>query len=223
VGLLSEATVQHGPTAPDQLAAKVAQDYVDFIRVQPWYEYNFTARLKQLWTATPWSGDDLARQVERRFALSTEYGAKAVYGGLIKLATRSIYDEAGPTTAVVIDRWPAADAALPELRRIGKVGTGVLATVPRYEAFKTYAAALAAKGANFQEVAGNSGPMLVSLITSLDAPLPSAPARLLFTQPVLTQPGTERRVLTVPVAELGTALRGWATQADVRVEHLYDY
>jgi hypothetical protein len=223
VGLLSEATVEHGPTAPDQLAATVAQDYVDFIRVQPWYEYNFSARLKQLWTATPWSGDDLLRQVERHFALSTEYGAKALYGGLIKLATQSVYDPALPTTAVVIDRWPSAEVALPDLRRIGKAGSGVLATVPRYEGFKTYAAALAAKGVNFQEVAGNHGPLLVSLIAPLDAPPPSAPSRLLFTQPMLTQPGTERRVLTVPVAELSAALRDWATQRGVLVEHLYDY
>ena len=46
--------------------------------------------------------------------------------------------------------------------------------------------------------------------------------RRIFVQPILTQPGWERRVIALPVAELSTQLRRWRA-ADVQVEHVYDY
>lgn len=41
LGRMSWATTSHGLTAEDRYAAQVAQDYVDFIRQQPWYLYDF--------------------------------------------------------------------------------------------------------------------------------------------------------------------------------------
>ncbi|MFD2270216.1 hypothetical protein ACFS07_01390 [Undibacterium arcticum] len=34
-------------TEEDVFAAKVAQEYVDFIRVDPWYEFAFASRLQK--------------------------------------------------------------------------------------------------------------------------------------------------------------------------------
>jgi hypothetical protein len=45
---------------------------------------------------------------------------------------------------------------------------------------------------------------------------------ILFTQPILTKPGSTRIALTVQVSELSSFLRGLDGQP-VSVEHIYDY
>jgi hypothetical protein len=222
VGRLAEATTDGIPTPEDQLGARVAQAYVDFIRIDPWYLFDFITPLRALWSDTPVFGANLLRKWERRFALSTEYVVKAGYAWLIKLGTQSVYEAAKPVTAVVLDRMPAAmPAALPELKRLDGGGDAVLMTVPRYRAFMAYAQALAAQGVAFQEIAGNRGVIVASVIERSQSAAPAAPLRTLFVQPILTQRGWERRVIALPVAELSAQLRRWRA-ADVQVEHLYD-
>ncbi|MES2936820.1 MAG: hypothetical protein V4864_04000 [Pseudomonadota bacterium] len=221
-GRLSQATVS-APTAEDQLAARVAQDYVDFIRVLPWYEYDFGKQLNALWTQVPWQGPGLLRKWERRFALTTEYGIKALYARLIKLGTQSIYDAPLMVTAAVVDRAPQADAKLPDLKVLRALPDGgALVTVPRYEAFTAYVQALAAQGVEFREVAGNRSVILVSLIGRQDWQPSAGIDKQLFDQPILTRPGYKRVVATVAVPQLGAALREWA-RGGVQVEHVFDY
>ena len=223
VGRLAEATSDGRPTAEERLAARVAQAYVDFIRIDPWYLFDFAAPLRELWTATPGLGDNLLRKWERRFALTTEYVVKAGYAWLIKLGTRSVYEPARPVTAIVLDR--AAQPLSRDLRDLRRLDTGtddVVVTVPRYRAFTSYAQALAAQGLTFREIAGNRGPIVASVIVRSDAPPAKEPLRTVCVQPILTQRGWERRVVALPVAELAPQLRRWRA-ADVQVEHLYDY
>lgn len=221
-GRLSQAT-SSAPTAEDQHAARAAKAYVDFIRELPWYQYDFKRDLKALWTEVPWTGPDMLRKWERRFALTTEYGIKGLYGQLIKIATGSIYDKPLPVTAVVVRPAPQPDANLPELRVLDRFVDGdALVTVPRYGSFTTYAKALAGKGIDFSEIAGNRSIILVSLIGP-DQWRPSEGIdKLLFEQPILTEPGRKRIVSTVKVGQLAAALREWAS-AGVQVEHLFDY
>lgn len=224
VGRLTELTRTHGPTAEDRYAARVAQEYVDFIRVEPWYKFDFAARLRGLWTGTSLWGPDALRKWERKYALTTEYGVKAGYGWLIGKLTAQAYDAPLPVTAVVLDRPPAEDLrAMPRLQLLAREADGsVLATVPRYQAFTDYALALARQGVRITEVAGNRGPILVSLIVPVAWSPGALPVRVLFTQPILTRPGSRRVVLTTPVGSLTTLLR--AVQASgLSVEHIYDY
>jgi hypothetical protein len=226
VGRLAEASSDGHATAEDKLAARVAQAYVDFIRIDPWYLFDFVAPLRELWTGTPMLGTNLLRKWERRFALTTEYAVKAGYAWLIKLGTQSVYEAARPVTAVVLDRVPAPlPKDLSEFKRLPgpeAADGAVLATVPRYRAFMPYAQALAAQGVGFREIAGNRGVIVASVIERSEAAPPAAPLRPLFVQPVLTQRGWERRVIALPVAELTPQLRRWRA-AGVQVEHLYDY
>lgn len=221
LGRLSEAVADQ-PTDEDRYAARVAKDYVDFIRILPWYEYDFAGKLRGLWTETGWRGSDMLRKWERKFALTTEYGIKMLYGKLIKLGTKSVYEEPLLVTAVVAQSVPQADSRLPELKLLEKFSNGkALITVPRYEAFMTYAQVLAEQGLNFSEIAGNNDVILVSLHTRRDW-TPDAATTLLFVQPILTRPADQRVVLMVPVAQLAEQLRQWKT-ADIRVEHVFDY
>ena len=223
VGRLSAATAS-GLTPEDRFGAKVAQDYVDFIRVLPWYEYDFTKQLKVLWMEVPMTGPDMIRKWERRFALTTEYGIKALYGQVIKFATHSIYEQPRLVTALVVQPAPKADAKLlPELKLLESLPDGAaLVTVPRYEAFMNYAQALAAQGVDFREIAGNRTVILVSLIGPNDWHPQAGIEKELIKQPILTRPGHKRIVATTQVPQLGAALREWA-QAGVQVEHIFDY
>jgi hypothetical protein len=58
-----------------------------------------------VWTALPLWGDHPARSLERKGFLTLEYGAKAIYAGLIALAARAAYDPQPPRTELLFRRW----------------------------------------------------------------------------------------------------------------------
>jgi FAD/FMN-containing dehydrogenase len=105
VGRLTEWTAAGERTPEDKLAAEVAQDYGRFIHDRPWYEYRFLPRLWEVWTALPLWSDHPARSLERKGFLTLEYGAKAMYAGVIALATRAAYDPQPPRTELLVRRW----------------------------------------------------------------------------------------------------------------------
>jgi hypothetical protein len=226
VGRLSELTATHGMTEEDRYGARVAQDYVDFIRVRPWYEYDFAARLCGLWAETRPLGPDMLRKWERRYWLTSEYGAKALYGWLIMKATKTAYEDARPDTAVVVDALPPGlEGDLPDLRVLRGFPDGsALITVPRYEAFKVYSATLARRGANFREIAGNGekASILLTALVPVGWKPGGADETVLFTQPIITRPATQRVALVVPVGSLAVALNRLQMQGH-ELEHVYDY
>jgi hypothetical protein len=222
IGRLSELAAPRGLSEEDRYGAKVAQDYVDFIRDTPWYEYNFAAKLAGLWRETSLWGPDVVRKWERKYALTTEYAIKAGYGWLIKRATKAAYDAPLPVTAVVVDRLPAGfEKDFSDLKVLQSLeGGSALVLVPRYDKFRFYAAGLAAKGAGFREIAGNRSLILVSALVSDTWQIEAS--RILFEQPILTQPHTKRVVLKVDVASLAPLLNRLAADG-ARLEHVYDY
>ena len=211
-----------GRTAEDDFGAQVAQEYVDFIRVRPWYEFDFTARLKRLWTQTSLFGPHLFRKLERRYALTTEYLVKSVYGKIIEKATHTAYEKPILTTNVVVGPWPACERAPPDVALVSqtKVDEALLA-LPRYQDFMKPAMALAMCGAEFKEIAGNPSVILLSAIGPLGQAPPSD-TQVMIRQPIITQPGKEREVLVVPVTNLATVLRGLSAQGWT-LEHIFDY
>ena len=101
---------------------------------------------------------------------------------------------------------------------------GVLTTLPRYEAFTLCSRWVAAQGIGFKEVAGNRGEIVVSLRVREGWADAGARSRTLFTQPILTRPGTQRVVLATPVDQLSALLRQVETQhGAAAIEHVYDY
>ncbi len=220
VGRLSEAAAEGGLTDEDRLGAKVAQEYVDFIRVQPWYEFDFMAPLARLWDQ-PATGPGLVRKWERRYALSTEYLIKGAYGWLIKKGTKASYEAPLPVTAVVVRGLPAGHSAKDQTVVERRADGSALVLLPRYQAFTDHAVALAAKGVSFEEIAGNRTVILVSAIVP---PNVAAPPRneILFEQPIETQPGAKRVALVVPVGELAPRLAALEASG-VALEHVFDF
>jgi len=226
VGRLAEATKSEAQVPEELFAAGYAQAYVDFIRVEPWYKFDFWSQLKLLWSLdAPFSGPDLTRRWERRFALSTELLVKEGYARLIKLGTQTVYDTPNPTTAVVLSKAPGADTQrYPDLvvLEAGRADGKVVATIPRYEGFTTYARWLASQGEDFEEVAGNKGDILLSEIVPQG--WEPAAGRVLFEQPILTKPGHKRVAFAVPVPRLASMLREAAAHpGEIVLEHVYDF
>ena len=210
-------------TEEDRYAAKAAQDYVDFIRKEPWYLFDFGQRLRGLWTDVPMSGHGFIRKVERRYALTTEYALKAVYGRLIEKATRVAYEQARMTTQVVVDGAPAS--LPPSVRPIATLADGrAVLELPRYEDFRPAATALARSGSHLTDIAGNGGPgsrILVTVWTRDTIDWPDG-TRVIFEQPLLTMPGMRRVGALIAVDALSDFLVD-ASDRHASVEHVYDY
>jgi hypothetical protein len=217
IGRLTELTTTTNATPEDRLAAKQAQDYVDFIRVRPWYEFDFIAPLRALWSETPWWGPHALRKWERRYLLTSEWAIKAGYAWLLEKATHSSFDLPSDETLVVVQGMPEnIDAALPALRRIKQTDGLSLIAIPRYQAFTGYAQLLARRGTQFVEIAGNRGPILTSQIARSTSSVPSG-ATILFRQPIVTRPGYERRIVEIRINRLSGVIR------EQDIEHVFDF
>ncbi len=222
VGRLSELTAPANSTPEDRLATEQAQAYVDFIRVRPWYEFDFVAPLKRLWTQTPYWGAHPLRKWERRYLLTSEWLVKAGYAALLGKATHSAFEIPKDTTATIVDNLPESTATeLPDLQRLRQEGAQTLVALPRYQAFTDYSLALSKRGTRFVDIAGNRGVILVSVVVPSAEPS-TALDRVLIRQPIVTRPGFERRVLQVDVARLSEVLRTHAVAGNV-IEHVFDY
>jgi hypothetical protein len=206
VGRLTAVTTGT-PTPEDLYGAQVAREYVAFIKVRPWYEFDFTSRLAHLWSQTPLSAGGLIRGLERRYALTTEYLVKAGYGWLLSKTANAGHEKPSPVTHVAFRRGNGLETAL----------------LPRYGDFTPESTRLALANADFVEIAGNGSQ--ADILLSVWVPgdwHPPANARVLFDQPILTVPGRQRVALVVRVGELADVLR--KLQADrAEVEHIFDY
>lgn len=222
IGRVARAT--HGEQIDeDRFSARFAQDYVDFIRVRPWYEYNFDRELLRLWTETPFTGPGLLRRWERKYILTTEFLVKAIYGRLIGGGTQASYEPEVSETYVVMRQMPdPSDERLKDVKVISTAPDGsVLASFPRYQAFTPAMVALAEKGVAVDEIAGNRDVILLSVLRN-ESGAPHPVARVLFSQPMITTPGRIREALVVPVSELVGLLRRLSIEG-AEIEHIYDY
>jgi hypothetical protein len=223
VGRFSELVAGTPDTPEDLLQARVAQQYVDFIKERPWYEFDFVTPLRSLWTKTGFWGDKPLRKWERKYFLTSEYLFKAGYGWILGKATHASFDQPIERTFAVIDpvrpsftEWPAGVT----LEHADEDGSA-LVSLPRYQGFTDAAELLAAAGMRFQEVAGNRGDILVTVIVP-DGALSASAGRLLYKQPILTKPGLTRLALVYKIPDLAAALRIFASSG-IAIEHIYDF
>lgn len=204
IGHFTELTSGGADTSEDRIARDTARAYVDFIKHSPWYEFDFGKPLANLWTKASATGADPWRKWERKYGLTSEYAAKSGYAWLIGKATRASYERPSLETHVVLGGDSEARSMM----------------LPRYQAFTDRAIALADQGEDFIEIAGNRGEILVSVVVPRGA-APGPQARVLYRQPILTRPHSERQALVLKVKDLGAFLR--STPPHTIVEHVYDF
>ncbi len=201
-----------GPTrAPlDDLSARQASAYADFLTQIPWYKWDFQSDRFALQTA---AGGGF-RDQERRIALGLEYGAKSGYAGIIAAAVAGVGEDALRMHVVVTGMTPDALSQLPDVTVIGPQGIGTEIDTPRYRAFTDLARDIAAKGGAFLDIAGNDD-ILFTLIT----PDPTYPGAL-HSFARQGNPGY-RHLVMVKVADLAGTIRDLPDGA--ALEHIHDY
>lgn len=227
IGRLSEwTTTGDNPTQEDRFAVDMAKDYVTFVRVHPWYEFDFWARFKGVWTEPDLIGANMFRKWERKFVLSGEYLVKAGYGGLIKLSTKAIYGDADDHVYAIARNLPAdaafADERIAIVERFESPNFHyALLSLPRYEEFQEASRQVFATGASYVEIAGNRTIMATVLADSSWQPKDIG-GRVMYERPILTESNRKRVGLALDVAQLNNSIAQLDSQGII-VEHLYDY
>ncbi len=229
VGWLGEHDRPVGGTAEERYAASVAREYAELIQERGWYEFKFARALTGLWTAVPISGPGLVRKWERRFALSAEYGIKAVYAWFIELGTQAAYEPDNLRRGIVVAGWPDSGTAshmLPDgsIRVAARLDRGyTLLSVPRYAPFRDALLALAdhEREVRIAEVAGCD---LITLTGTARANWrPPARSQVIVAYAVPAEPGRMRALLGVRARDLFDVLRVLERDAVFRTDHIYDY
>jgi FAD/FMN-containing dehydrogenase len=231
IGRLFELARPTGGTDEEKYAADVADAYAKLIVEKGWYEFGFAHALTHLWTDVPIFGPGLLRKWERRFALSGEYGIKAVYATLIGIGTSSAYDADVTQRYLVVAGWSdslaeqsgAADSALRTMHRVEWLDRRyALLTVPRYTPYRDALLSLS-RHADRVRVAEISANRIVTFTGT--APrgwvIPARASKVVaYVAPA--DPERVRVVLAVDARDLLDVLA--AAQRDgLAVDHIYDY
>src|SRR5690606_170687 len=129
----------------DDLSARQAADYADFLQQVPWYRWDFRRDA----AALDGAATSALRDRERRFALGLEYRAKAAYAGVIESAVAAVGADQLRLRAVVAGLPETDLTALSEVQVVGTLPQGVVIEAPRYRAFTRLAERIAAAGGDF--------------------------------------------------------------------------
>ena len=221
-GRLAEWTAGGQSTPEDAFAAQVAKEYGDFIPTQPWFEFPFGRKFRELWSTNDFFGPHFLRKCERKFFLSLEYGVKTLYAAVIRRASHSVYGVADTEVYASAHDIGGASLARPGVRGVQELGARHwIFTVLHYQGFTDTVPLLARDGVQFEEIAGNDEIML-TLIAPAGWNYNLAAGKPLFTMPLLTGDAAKRVAVQVPVKSLGPVLREMDVKG-LRLEHLFDY
>ena len=221
IGYLTAAIRGDERTAEDRFALAVAQDYARFLRQTPWYAYPFGTTLVRFWRETPLASGSIVRTIERRFALSAEFTIKAVYAKLIALlAGLSPAELRNRSVVRSVDlAVTTADPRVTLVRRL--TAQDAIIETPRYRAFTDIVVALARRGDDMVEIAGNTN-VLVTVLAPAAYRMTQQGVHELFAIPLQSRPGWRRLGLDVKVTDLSPLIRQLAS-GNAEFEHVYDY
>lgn len=207
-------------TPEDKYASKISKEYVEFIKIDPWYKFDFMGAVKGLWTETDIFGEHFIRKMERKYSLTTEYLVKAGYATLIKYATGAAFTPPIPYSSVLIngklDNYTDNIALLES-----KEGNDLL-RLPRYGEFTTNLVTLAKENKDFIEICGNRTKITVAILPPVDFDITTYKSKVFINQPIYTNPQIKRVIYEVDIKDLGNMLRD-LNNKNIKIEHIYDF
>jgi hypothetical protein len=149
-----------------------------------------------------------------------------VYGALIAQGTRSTSaPQADQIQFVVGGSIPAAVSADPRITTIGALGDAqTLLATARYDGFRDVILDLARRRSPLRivEIAGNDE-ILITGTADAAWQCASGPGQVVYSLPIVTDPGRKRFTMKVPVAYLIPMVAELIGEPGVVVDHIYDY
>lgn len=228
VGRLSELDAPRGWTSEDRYAASVAENYVRLIERRGWYEFGFADALTKLWTTVPIQGPGMLRKLERRLALSAEYGIKSVYASLIGAGTKSAYSADENRRLLVVAGWTDSIGkslgSRAAIRRVKTLDRGyALLEIPRYNPFRDALLALSdySRTVRIAEMSG-SGSVTLSGVAPVGWSAPPRTTAVLAHR-VPSEPLRKRILLETSSRDLLDVLHRVRSEGKFRIDHIYDY
>jgi len=231
MGALSEWTTGGHKTAEDEFNLALLKDYGAFLYQTPWFRFPFGAKLEQFWRETPFVPS--IRSVERRGALSLQYGGRAGYAALMRFIAG--YDPADLTIQSVVGGLsPGELQAIGGVKVIREVtarngARGVLVETARYAAFDAFVRELTHhSGATLLEIAGNHRILVTVILPEADGAagkdvgLAASGGVPVFSLKIQSSPGQRRVGIDTPVRALVRDV-GQVEAAGYKFEHAYDY
>jgi hypothetical protein len=205
-------------TPEDEFNQRFLDDYAAFLQQTPWYQYSFKAELMRFWRDTPWSSASPVRSIERRFALSLEYGLKGLYA--LAIGALAGYAPADLTIMTVIKR--SDDAPVNNVTVVRDLGGGAqLVRTPRYQAYTDILKAWANNGTRVVEIAGNQR-ILMTVVARQGSTIDAPGSTQIFTIPIQSKPGWQRIGFDTEVPMITAAIAAVERQG-ATFEHAYDY
>ncbi len=203
-------------SADDRYAADVQRRYGAFMHETPWYRFAFGDALRGAWQIR----DHGARHIERRMALTTEYGVKGAYAKLIGAADAAAMRPDQVRLHFVARAKPAAIADIdPRLKPVRLLPGGLtVVDAPRYAQFTDLTGKMANAGLPLVEIAGNDD----IFVTLLARDGLTWPAATLLVMPLAERPGWSRYGVTLKAAALLPFIAR-TQRAQAILEHVYDY
>ena len=204
-------------TPEDRAIAAIAIDYAAFLRQTPWYQYPFTSKIGELWSAP--SGD-FFRGLERRFGIGMEFAAKAAYARAIGGAVAATAPAKLTIRSVVTGIREVRLRGIPDVTVIGARGGGFEIETPRYDLFTRILVEIATRGGTIQEIAGNDD-IMVTLTVPEGADMPLQGGTVLHR---MKRDGfrSDRLIVEVKVPALAAFLRDHPL-GEPGLEHVFDY
>src|SRR5687768_16418092 len=223
IGRVTDWISSDVPTEEEAYAARVAQEYGEFMHVIPWYFFPFQEKLQGLWNDTSLWGPDPIRKWERKLALTVEYGGKMLYAGFTNFGAQATYGGADVEKIYAVTQGLTDDMTSKDLEVIEEIdGQRQLIRITRFEYFSDTVPGLLERGVRFEEIAGNHE-ILFTLLGSQDADYNFQYGDYLFDLPILTQPGQTRAAIKVPVSDMTQFFEELNSREDIQFEHMYDY
>ncbi|MDQ2691241.1 MAG: hypothetical protein M3Y68_04350, partial [Chloroflexota bacterium] len=222
LGRLAQWTAPQ-PTEEEIYAARVAQEYGEFMHMTPWYFFPFKERLQGLWRETSLWGPHPIRKWERKLALTLEYGGKILYGGFTNLGAQATYGGADVEKIYAVTTGMSEAMLSSDLEPVQAIDDQrQLIRITRFEYFSDALPGLTERGVQFVEIAGNDD-VLFTLRGPEAADYDFEHGTYLFDLPILTEPGLTRTAVNVRVADIAAFLEELKSRPDLQFEHMYDY
>jgi hypothetical protein len=223
VGRLTDWISSDVPTEEEVYAARVAQDYGEFMHMTPWYFFPFRETLQGLWNETSMWGPDPIRKWERKLALTIEYSGKLLYSSFTNFGAQATYGGADVEKIYAVTEGITDDMLSQDLEVVQEIDGGrQLIRITRFEYFSDTVPGLLERGVQFEEIAGNDE-ILFTLLGPQDADYTFEYGEYLFDLPILTQPGQTRVAIKVRVGDMAQFFEELNGREDIEFEHMYDY